>query len=228
MRALRITLIVAVILGVLFVAADRIAVSIAESKAADKIKTSQGLTGTPDVSIKGFPFLTQVAGKELDEVDISMEGLTTDAGNGRSVRVSELDAQLHTVGISGDFSSATADRATGTAHISYADLSRAAGPGITVAYDPSGTNRVKITGSLMGFSLTARSTITVVDGDTIKLHAESVPGGSVPGWEEKVRQRTDMERQVEGLPKGMRLDTVKTDKDGMDISVTGQNVELAG
>ncbi|WP_432038173.1 LmeA family phospholipid-binding protein [Streptomyces cucumeris] len=228
MRALRITLIVAVILGVLFVAADRIAVSIAESKAADKIKTSQGLTGTPDVSIKGFPFLTQVAGKELDEVDISMEGLTTDAGNGRSVRVSELDAQLHTVGISGDFSSATADRATGTAHISYADLSRAAGPGITVAYDPSGTNRVKITGSLLGFSLTARSTITVVYGDTIKLHARSVPGGSVPGWEEKVRQRTDMERQVEGLPKGMRLDTVKTDKDGMDISVTGQNVELAG
>lgn len=129
MRALRITLIVVVILGGLFVAADRIAVYIAESKAADKIKSSQGLTTTPNVSIKGFPFLTQVAGKELDEVDVGVDGLTTATGDGRSVRVTELDAKLHNVRISGSFSSASADRATGSAHISYADLSQAAGPG---------------------------------------------------------------------------------------------------
>ncbi|GAA3371947.1 hypothetical protein GCM10017744_101550 [Streptomyces antimycoticus] len=112
MRALRITLIVVVILGGLFVAADRIAVYIAESKAADKIKSSQGLTTTPNVSIKGFPFLTQVAGKELDEVDVGVDGLTTATGDGRSVRVTELDAKLHNVRISGSFSSASADRAT--------------------------------------------------------------------------------------------------------------------
>src|SRR5690349_13218283 len=100
MRALRITLIVFVVLGILFVAADRLAVYFAESEAADKIKTSQGLTNTPDVSIKGFPFLTQVAGKELDEVEIGMDGLTTDAGGGRSVRVTKLNATLHNVRIS--------------------------------------------------------------------------------------------------------------------------------
>ncbi|MGW5446917.1 LmeA family phospholipid-binding protein [Streptomyces asiaticus] len=228
MRALRITLIVVVILGGLFVAADRIAVYMAESKAADKIKSSQSLTTTPNVSIKGFPFLTQVVGKELDEVDVNVDGLTTDAGDGRSVRVTELDAQLHNVRISGNFSSASADRATGSAHISYADLSQAAGPGITVAHDPSGTNKVKITGSLLGLSLTAHSQVTIVNGNTIRLHAESIPGSSIPQWEDKVREKTDMERKIEGLPTGMRLEKVETSKDGIDVSVAGNNVQLTG
>ncbi|MET7936313.1 DUF2993 domain-containing protein [Streptomyces sp. NPDC005322] len=228
MRALRITLIIVVILGGLFVAADRIAVNMAESKAADKIKSSQGLTSTPHVSIKGFPFLTQVVGKELDEVDVGLDGLTTDAGGGRSVRVTELDAQLHNVSISSDFSSATADRATGSAHISYADLSQAAGEGVTVGYDPAGGNQVKVTGNLLGLSLSARSKVTIVNGDTIRMHAETIPGGNIPGWEGKVRERTDIERKIEGLPQGMRLDKLVTDKDGIEVSVAGNNVALAG
>ncbi|MEU5031173.1 LmeA family phospholipid-binding protein [Streptomyces milbemycinicus] len=231
MRALRITAIVFVVLGILFVAADRLAVYFAESEAADKIKTSQGLTNTPDVSIKGFPFLTQVAGKELDEVEIGMDGLTTDAGGGRTVRVTKLNASLHNVRISSSFSSATADSATGSAHISYADLSTAAGQGITVGYagkDESGRGRVKITGQLMGLSMSTYSTVTIVNGDTIRMRAESVPGSKIPGWEEKVRQRTDIDRKIDGLPTGMRLDKVETDEDGVDVSVVGNNVELAG
>jgi LmeA-like phospholipid-binding len=231
MRALRITLIVFVVLGILFVAADRLAVYFAESEAADKIKSSQGLTSTPDVSIKGFPFLTQVAGKELDEVEIGMDGLTTDAGGGRTVRVTKLSAKLHHVRISSSFSSATADSATGSAHISYADLSTAAGQGITVGYagkDESGRGRVKITGQLLGFSMSTYSTVTIVNGDTIRMRAESVPGSKVPQWEDKVRERTDIDRKIDGLPAGMRLDKVESNKDGIDVSVAGNNVELAG
>ncbi|MFE0426382.1 DUF2993 domain-containing protein, partial [Streptomyces sp. NPDC058953] len=76
MRALRISLITAVVLGGLFVAADRVAVNYAESKVADKVRSSQGLSRTPDVSINGFPFLTQVAGKQLDDVDVSLKGVS--------------------------------------------------------------------------------------------------------------------------------------------------------
>lgn len=62
MRGLRILLIVVVILGVLFVIVDRVAVHFAEGEAADKLKANEQLATTPDVDIKGFPFLTQVAG----------------------------------------------------------------------------------------------------------------------------------------------------------------------
>lgn len=54
MRALRVLLIVIVIFGGLFVAADRVAVNLAEDMAADKIRSSQGLGKTPEVAIKGF------------------------------------------------------------------------------------------------------------------------------------------------------------------------------
>lgn len=57
-RSVRILLIVLVILGGLFVGADRLAVGFAEDEAAEKLRTSEGLSETPDVSIKGFPFLT--------------------------------------------------------------------------------------------------------------------------------------------------------------------------
>jgi hypothetical protein len=46
MRALRILLIIVVILGGLFVAADRLAVHFAEGEVADRLKTQEGLTTT--------------------------------------------------------------------------------------------------------------------------------------------------------------------------------------
>src|SRR3954470_16513979 len=110
MRALRILLIIVIVLGGIFVAADRIAVNIAESKTADKIKSSQRLGSTPDVDIKGFPFLSQGLGKELDEVDVSLSGVTATAG-GHSVNVTEVTAELYAVKIDSSFSSAVAGRA---------------------------------------------------------------------------------------------------------------------
>jgi hypothetical protein len=144
MRALRILLIIAVILGGFFVAADRIAVNMAESEAADRITFPQGTVGSTEVSIKGFPFLTQVAGKELDEVGITLTGIEANAA-GHRVRVGEMSADLFQVRLEGGgYFSATAARAEGTARISYADLTKAAGDGITIPYGDNG--KVKVPG----------------------------------------------------------------------------------
>ncbi|WP_260868052.1 DUF2993 domain-containing protein [Streptomyces sp. SAJ15] len=230
-RGLKITAVVLVVLGGLFTAADRLAVDFAESEAAEKIKSKQGLDITPEVSIKGFPFLTQVAGKELDEVEVSLDGMTSSTSDGRQVKVTELSATLHQVRVSSDFSSATADRASGKAHISYADLSAAAGPGIKVSYagkSAADRNQVKITGSLLGLNVSARGTIAVADGNTIRVRADKIPGSSLPGWEEKVRKRTDWERTINDMPAGLKLSDAKITPDGMDITVTGTDVNLAG
>src|SRR5262249_56766518 len=48
------------VLLVLLVVLDRVAVAYADNKAAEQMK-SQGFPTKPDVSIEGFPFLTQVA-----------------------------------------------------------------------------------------------------------------------------------------------------------------------
>ncbi|NUK05189.1 DUF2993 domain-containing protein [Streptomyces lunaelactis] len=249
MRALRILLIIAVILGGIFVAADRIAVNMAESEAADKIKSSQGLTSTPEISIKGFPFLTQVVGKELDEVDVSLAGITATAGD-RSVNVTEVKAELRKVRIDSSFSSAVADQADGSARISYADLTKAAPQGATVSYagaDRAAKGQVKVTGPLTdllegagidvpgalkgmldGRTITTYSTVVLNGGSTVQLRAEALPKLPVPGFDEKLRKAVDYDLKIAGMPSSIKLDKVDATESGLGFSGKGTDVSLAG
>ncbi|MGQ4485339.1 DUF2993 domain-containing protein [Streptomyces sp. 372A] len=229
MRALRIWVIVLVILAALFVAADRVAVNIAESQAEDRVKVPGAEIGSTDISIKGFPFLTQVAGSELDEVDVRITGIETHAA-GRTLRISTMNAELRDVRLTDGFSGATAARATGTAVISYEDLTKAASDGVAVAY--GGKGKVKVTGTVSPLghpiSRSVLSTVTLVDGHTVRVHADKVPGEGIPGLEKLVREKTDFEREVGGLPNGLKLERIQPTADGLEISVTGTEVRLAG
>src|SRR6202012_3313486 len=69
-RGLKITAIVVVVLLVLAVIIDRGAVKLAENEGASQIK-SQGFPVKPSVTIEGFPFLTQVVGRNFHQIDIS-------------------------------------------------------------------------------------------------------------------------------------------------------------
>ncbi|MFD9601096.1 DUF2993 domain-containing protein [Streptomyces sp. NPDC059970] len=229
MRALRILLVTAVVLGGIFVAVDRAAVYFAESEVEGRVQVTGATIGSTDVSIKGFPFLTQVAGDQLDEVDVKITGIETDA-NGRRIRISRMNAALHEVKLADGYSSATAARATGTAVISYEDLTKAASDGVVVEY--GGNGKVKVTGTvdILGnpLSRSVLSTVTLVGGHTIKVQADKVPGEGIPGLEGLVREKTDFEREVGGLPSGLKLEKIQPTADGLEISVTGTDVRLAG
>ncbi|MFB6717708.1 MULTISPECIES: DUF2993 domain-containing protein [unclassified Streptomyces] len=229
MRALRILLVIVVVLGGIFVAVDRAAVYFVESEAEGRVAVTGATIGSTDVSIKGFPFLTQVAGSQLDEVDVEISGIETDA-NGRRIRISRMNAALYEVKLADGYSSATAARATGTAVISYGDLTKAASDGVVVEY--GGNGKVKVTGTvdILGrpLSRSVLSTVTLIDGRTIKVHADKVPGEGIPGLEGLVRQKTDFEREVGGLPSGLKLQRIQPTADGLEISVTGTDVRIAG
>ncbi|MEW1893351.1 MULTISPECIES: DUF2993 domain-containing protein [unclassified Streptomyces] len=229
MRALRIWVIALVILAALFVAVDRVAVYIAESQAEDRVEIPGARIDSTDISVKGFPFLTQLAGSELDEVDVKITGIGTRAG-GRTLRISTLDAELHDVRLTDGFSGAVADRATGTVVISYEDLTKAASDGVKVEY--GGRNKVKVTGTVnvLGrpISRSVLSTVTLLDGHTVRVHADKVPGEGIPGLEKLIREKTDFEREVGGLPNGLKLERIQPTEDGLEISGTGTDVRLAG
>ncbi|MET7312148.1 DUF2993 domain-containing protein [Streptomyces sp. NPDC005571] len=229
MRALRILLVMVVVLGGIFIAVDRAAVYFAESEAEGRVEISGSTVDSTDISIKGFPFLTQVAGSALDEVDIKLTGIETDAG-GRRIRISEMNAELHDVTLADGFSSATAARATGTATVSYEDLTHAADDGVVVQY--GGNGKVKVTGAveILGRTLTrsVTSTVTLVDGHTIRVHADKVPGEGIPGLEGLVRRKTDFEREIGALPNGLKLQRIEPTKTGLEISVTGSDIPLGG
>ncbi|MGV9312789.1 LmeA family phospholipid-binding protein [Streptomyces sp. NPDC003691] len=247
MRALRISLITAVVFGGLFVAADRVAVNMAESEVADRVRASQGLAGTPDVAIKGFPFLTQVFSKELDGVDVSLKGVTATA-DGRPVSITEVRAELSDVKINSDFSSAVAGTADGSGRVSYSDLSRAAPQGATVGYagpERAAKGQVKVTGSLLDLlknagkdpgrfesllkrDVTVYSSVELREGGTLRLKAEALPGLAVPGLEGMLRDVLDYELKLDGLPKPVTLDRVTAEEGGLKFSGTGKGVSLVG
>lgn len=233
MRALRVLLVLVVILGGLFVAADRVAVGLAEDKAAEKIRGSQGLDRAPTVAIKGFPFLTQVAGRSLQEVDADLGGIEARA-QGRSLRIDQLSAHFFDVGLTSDYTSIeSAASATGNARITYADLTKAAGGGVKISFggQKNGRSQVKISPKIPVLSsLEVTGAITIVGGDTVRLRADGLPGmcRALPGCEAKVRAQTDHDWKLDQLPGNLKLDKVVTMSEGLSISASGKNVKLPG
>ncbi|MDH6218542.1 LmeA family phospholipid-binding protein [Streptomyces pseudovenezuelae] len=246
MRALRILLIVVVILGGLFVIADRVAVHFAQGEVADKLKTTENLASTPDVSIKGFPFLTQVASGELKDVEIGIKDYEADTGNTgtagpQTIRIDNLKAQMKGVDFSGDYSSATASTATGTATIAYDELLKAAKSEPTqvftgvkaqvIGLSDGGNGKIKVDVkvSALGQSQTypVLSTVTVA-GDTVKVHADNLPKLVVDLADSQMRSITDFQQTIDELPGGVKLDSVQAAQSGVEIAVKGSNVKLAG
>ncbi|NEB77506.1 DUF2993 domain-containing protein [Streptomyces sp. SID14478] len=242
MRALRILLIFVVIVGGLFVIADRIAVNVAEGKAADKVRSSEGLASTPDVSINGFPFLTQVAGGTLDDVEIRIKDYDAKSGSD-SIRIADLKAEMHGVEFNSSFSSATADSATGTARISYDELLKAVkqqdaaavAPGVTARIDGlsyGGGDKVKVavtvTTPVGTLHPTVLSTVKVTDGK-VSARADSLPKiGAFDLAEGRVRGVTDFQQAIDNLPAGIKLDKVAAVQDGVEITVKGSHLDLVG
>ncbi|MFC4471510.1 DUF2993 domain-containing protein [Streptomyces xiangluensis] len=249
MRALRILLIVTVILGGLFVIADRVAVGFAEDEAADKLKTSEGLASTPDVSIKGFPFLTQVVGGELDEIEVGIQNYEADTGGTAQntgpdkIRIDDLTAQMRGVAFSGNYSSATAASATGTATISYDELLKAAksepvqlASGVTaevVGLSDGGNGKIKVEveatvlGAKLPQPVSVLSTVSV-EGDVVRARADALPDLGIQLAEDKARTVTDFQQRIDGLPGGIKLDKVEAAPNGVDITVKGSDVTLVG
>ncbi|WP_149827425.1 LmeA family phospholipid-binding protein [Streptomyces tailanensis] len=244
MRALRTLVIVAVILGGLFVIADRVAVGFAEDEAAAQLKSSEGLADTPDVSINGFPFLTQVASGELDDVEVGIADYEAPTGNAdESIRIADLKANMRGVAFSSDYSSATAASATGTATIAYDELLKAAkseptdvAPGTTarvVGLSDGGNGKTKVAIELdipiLGKkTFSVLSTVSVKD-DTVEVRADSLPDlGGADLAENAVRSITDFQQAIDDLPGGIKLDKVEAASDGVEITVKGSNVSLVG
>ncbi|MEU2788740.1 DUF2993 domain-containing protein [Streptomyces sp. NPDC007100] len=236
MRALRVLLVIVVILGGLFVAADRVAVNIAEDKAADKIRSSQNLDRTPEVSITGFPFLTQVANRSLDQVDAKIDGLNASA-EGHTLRIQQMSAQFHDVKLTSDYTSIeSAASATGEARISYADLTAASGKNVKVSYggEKNGKSQVKISPNLPNLpmlnALEITGTVSIVNGDTVQLRADKLPDlcSQLSACRNQVRGQTDHQWKLNRLPGSLKLDKVVSTRDGISISASGTDVKISG
>ncbi|MFC4513726.1 DUF2993 domain-containing protein [Streptomyces ehimensis] len=92
-RVVKLLLFVTAGAALLFLA-DRCAAMYAEKKAQQQLQQALRLTAEPQVDIKGFPFLTQVAAKRLDRVDVTVPHVAADRVTLARVRASARDIRL--------------------------------------------------------------------------------------------------------------------------------------
>ena len=222
--------IVAVLLGIGLLA-DRAVEKWAEGYVADQLTEQAGLAGTPDVDVRGFPFLTQALDGTYDDVRISLtaDELGQPEGTGADVRLQGVHIPLSNV-LSGDVQEVPVDRIDGTATLSYALLSAQLGGDSTLAQDGDGL-RVTKTVEVLGYTLPLTATGTVsLDGDELVVDVEQATGAGVdvPGFlVDQVSDLLDLRYPVPALPFGLQLTSVTPAQDGVVVEVEATDTVLA-
>jgi hypothetical protein len=210
--ALFVTLIV---LAVLFVVADRVARTYAQNMIASKIQ-SDGFPARPSVTIEGFPFLTQVAARDIRTIDMSASNVTEG-----KLDISSVNATATGVHINSSFNGATIDHITGTALITFPSLVNAAGAqGITISADPSaGPNAATVSAG----PLSATAQVVRSGADQFSLRMEGLSGipasviGSLPNYTFNVPK----------LPAGLQVQSVSVTQQGVRINIAAQDTTLS-
>jgi hypothetical protein len=204
-----------VALPAILLIADRVAVTYTEDRVATRIE-DRGFRTKPQVTIAGFPFLTQVAARRLNKVVISAAGKKLGP-----VEVKRLDVTLYEVRANSSRNGSTAARLSGTALIGFAGLAGVAGlPGLTVSAD--GPDRLKITADLGLITGTATARVTRAGPGGIRIAVISAAGIPVAA----LGSLRDITLPLPALPLGMTIQGVSVTGHGVLVDLTGQNVSF--
>ena len=213
-------LIALVVLILVLVGLDFGAKAFAENAIASKIDTS-GLGVKPSVDIEGFPFLTQVASRDLSQIDINASNFTV-----KQVVISSLHATATGVRPTSSFNGATISKINGTVVVSFATVTNLIPiPGLTVAADPAdGPDAIKFNSSLGGatgkIEQTAPNTIKVDVGNLTGLAglASLIGGSSIA---------SSYTFTIPKLPSGLVVRSVTVTAQGIVATASAQNTTLS-
>jgi LmeA-like phospholipid-binding len=214
-----------VIIIVVLVVLDFAARVAAENVMASKIE-QQGLQHKPSVTIDGFPFLTQVASRNFQQIHLSDADQTEGP-----VTVTSINATAHNIKVNSyAFSSGTIGSLSGTALISFASLgntlTQQVGPlgsllnGAGLDLRAAGPNEVKATLNLVVTSGSATWRVTWLSGN--RLNIRLVGSDGLPS--SLLGSIQDITVQVPKLPLGLTIDSVAVTQAGVVGRVSGSNV----
>lgn len=225
-HGLRNTIIALLVLIVVLVAADRLAAFYVQGRIASQIQ-DQGFSSKPSVSIKGFPFLTQLIGRHFQDIQISSRKVK--AG---PVEIQDINAELSDVHLNSGFSGGMVSHLSGAGVIPFGSLSNAIGSlagggqlgqlvgaaGLTLK--PAGSHKVKASINLL-ISGSATWRIIRVSGTEIRVHLVSSSGG-IPGA--LLSSIRNISVPIPKLPLGMKIQGVTVTTAGISVRVSGSQV----
>lgn len=220
MRRLVWTVVVLALVGGGAVATDSVLRGQAEDRIATEVTAIPGVQTSPEVTIGGFPFLTQLAGGSLDAVRVTAATATVDG-----LRLDDVAVDLSQVLTESPY---TASRAVLTAtttpdaveDVLAVDLDLAVRDGLLVA----GTT---VAGLPLDVVLEARAAgrEVVIDITGLVLAGVSVSAGDLPADVTAALQ--GLRFGLDGLPVGMTLTEVSVLGDALLLRAEGTDLDLA-
>ena len=222
---LRTTMIVLIILIGILVALDFGARAFAESKVASEIQ-QQGFPKKPNVSIEGFPFLTQVIGRDFKDVNISSSNITEGP-----LLIQSINATMNGVHVNSSFNGGSVDSLNGTLSVTFAALANAmtseagglgslGGAGLTLSQ--AGNDEVKATLNLVITSGTAVWRVTRTSSGDISIHLVSSSGLT----SSLLSGLGNITIPLPHLPLGLTIQSINVTSSGLVGTVTGHNVSF--
>jgi hypothetical protein len=215
-----ILLVIVVGLAGLFVIVDRVAVRYADNQFATQIQ-KQGFSSKPDVSIEGFPFLTQVAARNFDNVHIT----ATDEKTG-PVTIDNINATLKGIKLNSGFNSGTVSSVDGTGLITFGSLAKAGSSAAGVAnlkIAMINSHVAKITATVAGlFTGSGKAEITHTGN---KIHVRLISAGGIPT--SLLGGLGNFTIPLPSLPMGMTLKSITLTAAGVLVHITGRNLPFS-
>ncbi|GIE97939.1 LmeA family phospholipid-binding protein [Paractinoplanes rishiriensis] len=241
-RFLIFLLVLLVLVAVALVVGDRYARSYAErtisDRVAEQIANQKATSEKPQVTVEGFPFLTQVAAGRYDAIHIEVPGFSGPAGNGRTistklldVRATDVRAPLETIRTgTGEI---TAGAVTGTGLIEYAQLVELVGQQGLELSEKDGKLIGKAPVQALGqtFTVRAAAALTVKSGVVqvrfSEVQTDGLPNNSViRGLINTYVQRLAFDLRVPPLPLKLAVEKVQPLADGLEFTAGARDVPL--
>jgi hypothetical protein len=243
-RRLLVTFIVLLLLLVAVAAvADRVGKSYAERMISDKVAeqvTNQKATSEkPDVTVEGFPFLTQVVRGHYDEIKIDLANFSGPAGDNRTIKIKLLDVRAKDVTapietIRSGNGNIVAGTVTGVGLVDYQQLIALIGqPGVKLA-----AKNGKLTGSapvqVLGQSVNVTGTaeLTVKTGNVVQVRFSNVTAEGLPdnpivkGLVNSYVNKLAFDLRVPALPLKLTVQKVEPQADGLRVTAGASDVAL--
>jgi len=212
------TVVIVLILVILGVG-DQIAKATAENTIAQKVETS-GLSGKPSVSIEGWPFLTQLAAKDLKVIDISGNNMTA-TGSKVAFDFTAKATGVHLSSLSSN-ASATVDNINGQATLPFSSVAGLLPiSGASLSADPAdGPNAIKAS---LGIAGSVTGTVKLSDPSHIDISLNSASGlaaalGSTAGQSFTI--------DIPKLPAGLVVKSVGVSSQGIVATASASNTTL--
>lgn len=234
LRSILVLACVAALVGVLLFAADRLALQVVESRVAHLLQIELGTPALPQVDIEGFPFLTKVVTGSINSVHVVADGVgptnqQTPTGQ-QTLPLAHLDLRLRDVTSQDRFKTFDAARVDGTATMDYPTAQRLAG--LPVTYAREGRVELQVQTTVVGTPVTARivgqPVVNVAEQTLTLANPEITVAGVDVGDTTSQALLNALLKPVPitGLPIGLSLTGITAQDQGLDSSLTGDNISF--